>query len=263
MSAILREQQVGSLKRSPIQMTSRLEEAYKAIGADPHNAMNYLELGHALADQRLFREAIEAFSKGIAEDPFCGILYRWRAHRHLSCWEFPEACADFAMAARMLPNDFDVWYHYGLSWYLQGEYAEAEDAYEHCLVLKKDEEDLTAAAAWMWRTLMMQGKKERAQKILDMITPETQYGENIDYFRCLLMAKGMIAPEKLMCTGPNCSNQTLSVVTSGYGLANYYYLQGNMEKYHQCVDMVLQAGREEWWNAFGYLACVAEQMRKL
>lgn len=259
MSKVLKEQQVGGLDRSDIRFTARLQRAYEALITDPRDGLRWVEAGHALGEQRLFREAVELLSRGIAENPLCGILYRWRAHRHLSCWEFPEATADFAVAASLLPNEWDVWYHYGLSWYLQGEYANAKKAYDRCMALTQTDEKRMAICAWMWRALMMQGKKAEADALLDSISPDTNPGENFDYYRCLMMAKGLVKPEALFEKLAPHGNYNLMVVTEGYGLANYYYLQGDMQKYNETIDLVLKTGEEDSWNAFGYLACVSER----
>ena len=49
-------------------------------------------------------EAVESYSKAIAIDPFNGILYRHRGHRHISCREYEQAAADFVVASRLIPR---------------------------------------------------------------------------------------------------------------------------------------------------------------
>ena len=77
----------------------------KKLAADRENGDLWMERGLRLADQQLMREAVEAFSKAISIDPFKGIYYRHRAHRYLSCWRFQDACADFTLASRLIPEN--------------------------------------------------------------------------------------------------------------------------------------------------------------
>lgn len=72
---------------------------------------------------------------------------------HLSCWEFQEACSDFIMSTRLVPNTVDIheiweaWYLLALSHYLLGEYEKAADAYQTCYGLARGDDIITTTAA--------------------------------------------------------------------------------------------------------------------
>ena len=110
--------QVETIERTENPLSDAVLAVDKKIAEDPKNADLWMERGLRLAEQQLMREAVEAFSKAISLDPFQGIYYRHRAHRYLSCWRFQDACADFTLASRLIPDNWDVWYHLGLSHYL-------------------------------------------------------------------------------------------------------------------------------------------------
>ena len=87
-------------ERSPIERSEKVESLALRLSSEPENADLWMEYGLALSEQFLFREAVEAYSKAIALEPFCGIYYRHRGHRHISCREYEEAAADFTVLSQ-------------------------------------------------------------------------------------------------------------------------------------------------------------------
>lgn len=245
--------QVETIERTQAALSDAVLAVDEKLAADRENADLWMERGLRLADQQLMREAVEAFSKAIAINPFKGIYYRHRAHRYLSCWRFQDACADFTLASRMIPDNWDVWYHLGLSHYLLGEYEAAAEAYDCCYRLSPSDDKLIAVTDWYWMTLQRLGRKEKAQEILDRIHEGMEYGGNLSYYKRLLFYKGIVPEEELM------TGETLDVVTQGYGLSNYYRIHGDMEKANAIIDKVLAAGDESMWYAFGYLAAMVDK----
>ena len=112
--------QVETVTRTDCLLSEAVRAVDRKLAEAPDNAALWMERGLRLADQQLMREAVEAFSKAISIDPFQGIYYRHRAHRYLSCWRFQDACADFTLAYRLIPDKCVVWYLLGLSHYLLG-----------------------------------------------------------------------------------------------------------------------------------------------
>ena len=235
------------------------KELEKKIAADPDNAQLWLEKGLLFADSMLYREAGECYAHAIALEPFNGILYRHWAHRMLSQWRFEDACAGFVIASRLIPENWDVWYHLGLSYFLLQQYDKAALAYQHCLESTNREDLLVAVCDWYYMTEIRRGNREGAAKILEYIHEDFDPGENTAYFRRLLMYKGIIAPEDVLPKDLD-SLDPLQLITMGFGLANYYYYNGEEEKSNQLLDLILDAGdKHEWYSAFGYLAAKVDK----
>lgn len=245
--------QVETIERTENPLSDAVLAVDKKIAEDPKNADLWMERGLRLAEQQLMREAVEAFSKAISLDPFQGIYYRHRAHRYLSCWRFQDACADFTLASRLIPDNWDVWYHLGLSHYLLGEYAAAAEAYDRCYRLSPSDEKLIAVTDWYWMTLQRLGETEKADALLEKIHEGMTYGGNLSYYKRLLFYKGLLPEKDLM------SGDTLDIVTQGYGLSNYHRIHGNVDKADEIVEKVLAAGDESMWYAFGYLAAMVDK----
>lgn len=244
-----------------IPLSDEVKEIDAKIKETPDNAELWMERGLALAKIRLMRESVEAFSNAIALEPFCGIYYRHRAHRFLSCWDISLARTDFVMGARLAPDNWDIWYHLGLAHFLLGEYEKAEEAYRRCLELTVLDLKRVAIVDWYWMTLMRLNKREEAKKLLDeQIHENMDVGYNIAYYKRLLMYKGLLTPEELLPENEELSD--IEIVTRGFGLSNYYFLEGNMDKSNKIIDKVLNIKDKKCHTAFGYVASLIDKINR-
>lgn len=239
-----------------------LKEVETKLEADPENARLWMDKGLVLAKNSLYREAEECYAHAISLAPFDGILYRHRAHRFLSQWRFEDARADFVIASRLIPENWDVWYHLGLSNFLLGDYKKAAAAYQRCLELSTKEDELIAVCDWYYMTELRLGDKGAAKKLLDNIHEDFDPGDNADYFRRLLMYKGVVKPEDVL-SKDIAGMKPLDVVTLGFGLSNYYWYNGEKEKSNALIDRILEVGdSSDCYVAFGYLAAKVDKTNR-
>lgn len=256
------EYEVSSWERVQYTPDEDLKALEEKITADPDNSELWMKKGLKLADSSLYREAGECYAHAIALDPFNGILYRHWAHRMLSQWRFEDACAGFTIASRLIPENWDVWYHLGLSHFLLGEYEKAAAAYQRCLELSTKEDELIAVCDWYYMTELRLGDRAAAEKLLENIHEDFDPGDNTAYFRRLLMYKGIVKPEEVLPKDLS-SLDALELITMGFGLSNYYYYNGEEEKSNQVLDMILKAGDEhDCYFAFGYLAAKVDKTKR-
>jgi len=251
-----------------------LQEAQSV--ANPTTAEALIWIGRRQAYLWRYQDAIATFTKGIERYPDNPRFYRHRGHRYLTTRQFAKAQADFEKAAALIkgqpdeiepdgaPNpagkprstlQFNIWYHLGLAYYLQGNYAKAYDAYVECMKVSNNDDSIAATSDWMWMTLMRMGRKAEAAKVLDRITPKMDILENQSYHRRLLMYKGVETPEALLDTA---KADDTTIATQGYGVGNYYFVMGETAKAKQVFEKVTSGGG---WNAFGYIAAEADLQR--
>ena len=256
--SIVQKYEIASWERCQLPQDEAIEAASAAVAANPEDGNAWMKKGHALARLSMMREAEECYAMAISCDPFNWEYYRHRAHRFLSCWRFQDAAADFVIASRLNPNDWNVWYHLGLSWFLLRDYEKAADAYRRCYELTDAEQELIAISDWYWMTLKRLGRDEEAQKVLDRITDHMEPGENTAYYARLLMYKGLKQPEELLSADP-AETTDLEIVTMGFGIGNYYLMNGEAEKGYAVMERVIKAGDEsDCYFAFAYLASKVE-----
>ncbi len=226
------------------------------IANNPDDADLYLKKGIALSRESLHhQEAIDVFSKGLLLDPFHAMLYRWRGHKHLNVREFNAGRSDLEISSRLDPGNWDTWYHLGLGNYLCGDFERALYAYRHCWDLTDTDDKRVAIADWLYMTLMRLGRNDEALSALDFVTPDIDPGPNEAYFARLLMYKGIGSADDLL-EGADIAD--VNYVTLGYGLGNYFYCAGDIERAVQIWSSVLKGS---YWSAFGCIASEVELRR--
>ena len=263
---------------SPIPNQAKLEqdlkEAQSVANATTADAMIWI--GRRLGYLWRYQDAIAQFSQGVERYPNDPRFYRHRGHRHITVRQFDKAVADFEKAVSLIkgkpdeiepdgaPNptgvprstlQFNIWYHLGLAYYLQGNYQKAYDAYVECMNVSKNDDSIVATADWTWMTLMRLGRKAEAAKVLERITPKMDILENASYHRRLLMYKGIEKPEALLDTA---KADDTTIATQGYGVGNWYLYGGQPQKAREIFDKVVAGSG---WAAFGFIAAEAELAR--
>ncbi|HXV60130.1 MAG TPA: hypothetical protein VEK15_05510 [Vicinamibacteria bacterium] len=257
------------------ELEANLARAQAAYDAAPESAENIIWLGRRLAYLWRYRDAIEVYTKGIEKHPDNYKLFRHRGHRYITVRNFEAAIADLERAARLIegvPDEVEpdgapnaagiprstshsnIWYHLGLAYYLKGDFSAAARAYEACMEFSRVNDDmLVATADWQYMTLRRLGRDDDAAKVLDLIKEEMDILENTSYHKRLLMYKGLVEPEALLdVTDP------LDVATQGYGLANWYLVNGDEPKAKALFETILEG---PYWAAFGYIAAEADLKR--
>lgn len=241
-------------------------EALKAIDLKlreaPEDEKLWFERYKQMVEQSNMREAVNCLSRAIAIDPFCGIYYRWRGHRHLNCGDLEDACADFTMATRLLPENWDAWYHLALCNVVLGRHYAAEYAHGKCWEAHMIDQKRIPVVNWAWINLCLLGRREEADALLEKyVAPGMEMGPNGSYLKMCLAYKGEIAPEALLESDEEGDDAILGVMTQAFGLANYYRINGDMDKYNATIDYIVREGKPAW-NCFGYsAACYIQRHR--
>ena len=253
-----------------------LAQAEKDLAAKPNDAEAMIWVGRRLAYLWRYQDAIAMFAKGIALHSDNPRFYRHRGHRYITTRQFDRAIADFDKAVALIkgtpdeiepdgaPNPtgkprstlhFNIWYHLALAHYLKGDYETALNAWQECMKVSTNDDSIAATSDWLWMTLMRLNRKADAAKVLDRITPKMDILENGSYHRRLLMYKGLEKPETLL---DPANADDLTIATQGYGVANWYFVNGNLARAKEIMEQVV-AGRS--WSAFGYIAAEADLLR--
>ncbi len=215
----------------------------------------------AVAPQCLVRESIAALSRAIIFDPLSGVNFSMRGRRYINASEFEQACADFAMASRLISENWYVWYHLGLCNLILGHYDLAEKAYNQCAFIPTTPSLTIALLNWRWIVLMRQGRKEEAAALIADVDTSTAMDGTDNYMRLIMLYKGLITPEQAMEIPEDDESPILSVTTQGFGVANYYRVTGDMENYKKTLERTIEVGKDEAWMCFGYAAAEYELAR--
>jgi tetratricopeptide (TPR) repeat protein len=255
----------------------QLDEALLELEADPEGADALIWVGRRYAYLGKFREAIEAFTRGIAAHPEDARLYRHRGHRYITLRELDRAIADFNRAAELTegaddevepdgqPNalgiptstlHFNIWYHFGLAHYLKGEYEEAADKYRRCMEVSVHPDSKIATAHWWYMSLRRAGRQEEARALIQGMDLEAMAPEVIESGSYLALLRLYAAGEG----GEGAPDPgTLDGATQGYGIGNWKLYNGDRQGAQE-VFRTIVAARDQW-GAFGYIAAEADLAR--
>lgn len=246
----------------------QLAIARKNYDEDPDDADNIIWYGRRTAYTGDFRGAIEIFSEGIEKFPDDDRMYRHRGHRYISIREFDLAIADLKQAARLIegkeneaepdgqPNELNIpvssrhgniWYHLGLAYYLKQDWQNAFRAFQNGFDAGSNDDNRVSTTHWLYMIKRRMGDEEGAAKLLDVITADMNIIENFSYHDLCLFYKGEMTPEELM----GDSEDTPSGASAAYGLANWYYYNGDDEKALQHLKALVSTNS---WAAFGFIA---------
>jgi tetratricopeptide (TPR) repeat protein len=257
-------------------LEANLAEADAAYQKDPKSEDAIIWLGRRQAYLWRYRDSIATFSKGLAIHPTSYKLYRHRGHRYITVREFDRAIADFERAAALIKDVADevepdgapnksgkprstshsnIWYHLGLAYYLKGDFTNALRAYQECMKFSKNDDMRVATLDWLYMTYRRLGRHGAARQLLDQVTDKMDILENDSYHKRLLMYKGALKPEQLLDTA---NADDLTIATQGYGVGNWYLVEGDRAKAREIFEKVVQ-GRQ--WAAFGYIAAEVDLKR--
>lgn len=240
---------------------------------------NTIWLGRRTAYLGRYEEAIALYTAGLERYPQSYRLYRHRGHRQISLRRFDAAIADFTRAAELMrghpleiepdgiPNrlnrplsttQFNVWYHLGLAYYLKGDFAAAERAYLECLAISDNADSVTATVDWLYMTYRRQGKHDAAAALLGRITPDMTVIENDAYLKRLRFYQGQLTAEALLASTGTGEDADLTLATQGYGVANWYLVNGETDKALALLERVAASPHR---SAFGTIAAEVDLAR--
>ncbi|MEO0423606.1 MAG: nuclear transport factor 2 family protein [Pseudomonadota bacterium] len=260
-------------------LQDNLDAARSAYEGDP-SEINTIWLGRRLAYLNRYAEAIDVFTQGLAQYPESYRLLRHRGHRYISTRQFDLALADFEAAYALSPKgvteiepdgipnrlnkplsntQFNILYHWGLAHYLRGDFERAAERYRECLDYSPNDDLQVATLDWLWMSLQRlgtEGARTEATGLLMLINADMQIIENDAYLKRLLLYKGQLTEDELLRT--DAADASLALATQGYGVANWYFLNGRWGEARAMLARVVATGN---WPAFGYIAAEADRAR--
>jgi tetratricopeptide (TPR) repeat protein len=248
-------------------LTNNLREAIENYSANPDDPQSIIWVARHTAYLWRYQDAIYILTDGLKDYPDDPRFYRHRGHRYITIREFDKAIEDLEKASELIegtkdevepdgaPNSanipvstlhFNVYYHLGLAYYLTQDFEKAAFNFEKALFVSENNDTKVSATDWLYISLMKDGQTQKAQELLSSTDTNIEVIESQSYLSRLQVYKGEIEPEELLK-----ADNELNILTQGYGLAQYYYLQGDTSRADQLLQQVIDTN---YWAAFGYIA---------
>ena len=251
---------------------ANLDKAQKAYNATSNDPDSLVWLGRRTAYTGDFLGAIDIFTQGIDRFPNDPRFYRHRGHRYISVREFKKASNTLEIAAKLisgtknkiepdgLPNPLGIpisslhgntWYHLGLAYYLQHDWANALRTYNNGFNAARNADNMVSTTHWRYMILRRMGKHEEAQAVLADITEDMNVIENTNYYNLCLFYKGVITLDELTLNlGDNPGGAAIA-----YGVANWHFVEGNTTEAKEQLKALTSTNS---WAGFGYIAAEAD-----
>ena len=215
--------------------------------------------GRRLAYTGKYLEAIQVYADGMKLFPDSYRLRRHRGHRFISTRQLDRAVDDFEEAASLseeaenqvepdgipnrlnqpLSNDkFNIWYHLGLAYYLNGRFDKALSSYIQCQEYSDNNDLKVATTYWQYLTYQKLGNSELADALISGFNTGIVLIENKAYLDLLKLYKGENDAEKLLEEASN-ENGLLNP-TLAYGIGNYYQHKNEFDRANGIFLRVLE-----------------------
>jgi tetratricopeptide (TPR) repeat protein len=239
-------------------------DAHRSLAADPSNVSLVLQLAHAQAARRQYREAVATASAGLAFAPNNADLYLERGHRELGLREFRPAMKDLEQAAQLAPQMLDAHYHLGLTHYFLREFDAAAASFDQARSLAKNDDSLIDCSNWLYVSLRRAGKEQQAEQVLARITPEVKNTEPHLYFylRLLQFYQGKLTAQAVLPpppAGPADLEGELSFNTVTYGVGNWHVYHHQRS---EAMGLFGNAVKGEAWNSWGFIGSELELLHR-
>jgi tetratricopeptide (TPR) repeat protein len=255
-------------------MLNQYAKAKQEYESNPDKPDNIIWYGRRTAYLGRYEEAIKIYSEGIQKFPANPRFYRHRGHRYISLRKFDLAIKDFEKAGRLIegaeneiepdgmPNAMNIpvstlhgniWYHLGLAYYLKHDYERAYAAYTRCRDTGSNDDNLVSSTHWLYMIQRRLGNKALAEQMLEPISEEATIIENTDYYRLCKFYKGLIPLDSILIA----EDDSPSSDAVKYGLANWYFYNGEKEKSRAVLEDILDG---KSWTSFGYIAAESDML---
>lgn len=260
-----------------VRLEANLAAVSDSLRLEPQSADRLIWVGRRLAYLGRYREAIDTFTAGIERFPSDARFLRHRGHRYLTIRKPVEAAADFTRASELIagtadaiepdgaPNarniplstdHFNIWYHLGLSHYVNGDFEKALAAYDSCMKVSVNPDLEVATSYWRYLTLRHLRRHDEAEGMLAIARANPELIENVSYLRLLRLFAGLESVENVQPT--DSSATTVGDATTAYGVSMWQFFGGREQ---QARADWTRISRSQSWPSFGVLAAESELRR--
>lgn len=145
----------------------------------------------------------------------------------------------------------NIWYHLGLSYYLEHDYEKAFDAYLKCRQSGNLPDNIVSSTHWLYMIQRRLGNEAMAKEMLKPITAEMEVIENQSYHELCKLYKELIPIDSLIQTQTGSpSNDAVA-----YGLSNWYFYNSDKEKAKKLMMNLVESPS---WSSFGYITAESD-----
>ena len=215
-----------------------------------------------------FRVANDVYRQGLKIYRNSPEIYQYKGLNEIVQRNFRQAIKDLRMAVllnRGQQNEpdfyqnprfsagsrqFYCWYYLGLAYYFNRNYDSAISSFKKCLQVEEGDDLIVMPYYWLYIIYQEIGNPEVAQTFLEDVDTKMSIDKSKDYYRGLLLFKGLFRPSRLLEYSLDKQKQINSPVQI-YALAIWNRLNGSNDEARQLINRSIDSER---WNDLGFIA---------
>ncbi|MAJ52405.1 MAG: hypothetical protein CMB82_12455 [Flammeovirgaceae bacterium] len=249
-----------------------LLKAEKAFNENPENEFNIINYGIKLANLGRFKEAISLYDEGLTKFPESHKIRRYIGQQYLTTRQFDKAISSLSEAITYANDSppiietensylkynrktiynvkFNIWYYLGLSYYMKGNYDKAISSFRKCEKYTNNNDLKVVITNWLYNAFAKIGNLDLAEAEIMSIPTNMRLVEikSRKYHDLIMLYRGLVTPSIL--TKRNGIDADV-----GYGIGNYYLINGKVENAISAFNRVISTEQQE---RIGYIAIEAE-----
>ena len=186
-------------QRKKLTLSPNMDEAKTALDNSPFDPELWYAYAMSLFRAAQYEEADAAFSQGLVYTPFHAYLYFGRGRAKTKAGRFWPGIADFEMALRLDPENWNFWYYLATANNMEGYCEESISNFENAIRYAAPEERYPMVD-WLYQTYALDLHDiERANQALTLVAdgvvpPPMDYG----YCRTVSLYKGLLTPDNFV-----------------------------------------------------------------
>ena len=219
------------------------------------------ENGKYLTANEVYKENLRRFANEAS-------LYQYKGLNEIVLRNFPQAIKDLSIAVllnrgeEVVPDpyhsdrlskgsrQFYCWYYLGLAYYFNRNYDSAISSFNKCLSIEAQDDLIVMPYYWLYIIYQEIGNPEVAATFLEGVNTRMTIDKSKDYFRGLLLFKGIFRAERLLSFSVGDKGNITSPIQI-YSLAIYHRLKGNSDEARTLINRSIDSG---YWDDLGFIA---------
>ncbi|MGB3465594.1 MAG: tetratricopeptide repeat protein [Cyclobacteriaceae bacterium] len=252
-----------------LRQTNRMILMYQqAFDTYPDSLSILMKYARALDEIGNRKQAEEVYSLGAEKFPRASEVFQYRGLNLIMLRSFEAAVKNLEMAVLLNRNisstsdiyldpnlsegskQFYSWYYLGLAYYYNRNYDSAISSFRKCIEITEKDDLIVMTYYWLYIMYQEIGNPKIASSFLKKIDTKMVIEKSKDYYRGLLLFKGVFKPGRLMQFTVDADDNIIYPVQA-YALAIWYKLNERPIEGMELINRIVGTYR---WNDYGYLA---------
>jgi len=255
-------------KRTLIRLRKLIPGYLRTYNDYPDSLETLMDYARGLDAIGNYKLANKVYAEGVSKFNKSAELFQYKGLNEIMSRNFREAVKDLQTAVLLNrgavkvedqyqdfrfsqgTRQFYSWYYLGVAYYFNRNYDSAISSFRKCLEMEKKDDLIVMPYYWLYIIFQEIGNPTVAETFLVDITTKMTIDKSKDYYRGLLLFKGMFRPQRLLQFTVDSKDKINSPVQA-YALAIWYRLNDQPDEAREIINLSIDS---YLWDDIGYIA---------